>query len=58
MRELLRQKSYFVLLGAFVLLMAFVAFAGAQEGQTAQGTEQTTEETTEATATVARPANA
>ncbi|MGD8413376.1 MAG: MotA/TolQ/ExbB proton channel family protein [Candidatus Latescibacterota bacterium] len=45
MRELLRQKSYFVLMGAFVLLIAFAAFAGAQEEQTAQGTEQTTEQT-------------
>jgi biopolymer transport protein ExbB len=45
MRELLRQKSYFVLLGALVLLIAFAAFAGAQEEQTAQGTEQSTEQT-------------
>jgi biopolymer transport protein ExbB len=49
MRELLRQKIYSVLLGALVLLIAFAAFAGAQEDQTAQGTEQTTEQTTETT---------
>jgi biopolymer transport protein ExbB len=46
MRELLREKRYFVLLGAVVLLIAFAAIAGAQDQQTEQGTEQTTEQDT------------
>ena len=46
MRELLREKRYFVLLGAIVLLIAFAGIAGAQDQQTEQGTEQTTEQDT------------
>jgi biopolymer transport protein ExbB len=48
MRELLREKRCFLLLGAVVLLVAFAGIAGAQEEQAAPGTEQqTTEQTAE-----------
>jgi biopolymer transport protein ExbB len=45
MLELLREKTYFVLIGAVVVLIAFAGFAGAQEEQPTQGTEQVTEQT-------------
>ena len=45
MLELLREKTYFVLIGAMVVLIAFAGIAGAQEEQPAQETEQVTEQT-------------
>jgi biopolymer transport protein ExbB len=57
MRELLREKRSFVLLGAVVLLIAFAGVAGAQD-QAAQdqAAEESTEQTTEQTTTESTPA--
>jgi biopolymer transport protein ExbB len=56
MRELLREKRYFVLLGAVILLIAWAGIVGAQQGQTEQTTEPAADSATAETTTEASPA--